>query len=132
MAIQLNKISAISKMPNLGSSDLEWINWFDDLRKRYGRTDYVRIFTSAWKKRGGSTANTVKLRKYLGDYKIEIDESIWNKIADLGGDITDSFGSFMKVGKWAGIAVGSILLIGIGVFVFNIAKSPNVLLKGGK
>lgn len=129
MAIELNKIKAVEKMPNLGTSDTEWINWFDDLRKRYGRTDYVRIFTAAWKKRGGDKANTTKLRKHLEKYNIEIDESVWNKIADLGGDISDSFGSFLKVGKWAGIAVGAILIVGLGVFVLNVAKSPEKLLK---
>lgn len=129
--IKEENVEALKSMPTFKSKDIEWINWYKKIRSRYGRTDAARIFIATWTKRGSKDANTIELRKLVSADGINIDDSIWNKVADLGGGISDAFGSAMKVGKVTAYVVGGILVLGLTMFVFNLAKTPTNLTKGG-
>ena len=43
---------------------------------------------------------------------------------DFGSDVTDLFGDAFQVAKWSGIGLAVILVGGIGMLVFNIARRP--------
>jgi hypothetical protein len=131
MKIKEENVKALKTMPTFKSKDIEWINWYNQIKGRYGRSDSARIFISTWTKRGSKEANTIELRKLVSADGISIDDSVWNKVADLGGGISDSFGNIMKVGKVTAFVVGGILVLGLGMFVLNLAKTPTNLTKGG-
>ncbi len=131
MEIKEENVKALKTMPTFKSKDIEWMNWYKQIKGRYGRSDAARIFISTWKKRGSKEANTIELRKLVSEDGISIDDSVWNKVADLGGGISDAFGSAMKVGKVTAYVVGGILILGLGMFVINLAKTPTNLTKGG-
>jgi len=129
--IKEENVKALKTMPTFKSKDIEWINWYKQISDTYGRADAARIFIGTWTKRGSNEANTIELRKLVSKDGINIDDSIWNKVADLGGGISDAFGSAMKVGKVTAYVVGGILVLGLGMFVFNLAKTPTNLTRGG-
>lgn len=126
MNIDVNKLKAFKTMPTLKSSDTEWINWTDFVISKYGTTLGKQIFISTWLKRGGKAANTRNLRMHLKTtYNIEIDESVWDKLVDIGGGITDTFANFMKIGKIAAyvvVGVTGVVVVGIA---YNLIKNPS-------
>jgi hypothetical protein len=115
-------------MPTATSKDVVWINWYNELKSEVGRNEAAIIFLKVWEKRGSSDANTRALRKLLDSDGISVDESVFNKAADLGGSISDSLSDVFKTGKVVTFAVIGISIIGLGLFVYNIAKSPDKLL----
>lgn len=131
MNIKEKNVKLLLSMPNFQSKDFEWINWYEKINGRYGRQDSARLFMAAWRKRGSKDANTYQLRKVLSEDGINISEGVLNEIADLGGGISDSFGNIMKIGKYAAFAVGGILILGLGLLVYNVAKNPSALVGGG-
>jgi len=119
MSIEVKNIKAIQTLPSIGSSDADWIKWSDGLDK-YGSTLGKQIFISAWTKRGSRAANTRPLRLHLKDKGIEIDESVWDKVVDIGGGVGDFFGSAFKMGKWT-LIIGAVVVV--GAFAFSFANS---------
>ncbi len=77
-----------------------------------------------WDKQGNQRANTVALRNILGEDGITLDETIFNQIADVGGDFTDALQEFSHMGKVFIYSLGGIVLVGLGLLVFNIARNP--------
>lgn len=121
--IDPNNIEAFKTMPSVKSPDTDWIKWSDLVMGKYGRKLGSQIFIAAWTKRGSNAANTLALRQHLKkEYDIEVDESIWNKVADLGGGISDAFGKIFKVGKITLIVGGSVLAIAVIAAVYNTVK----------
>ena len=120
-------------MPDLKSTDEKWIKWTDLVLKRYGRDLGARIFLAAWGKRGSNAANTYGFRKHIKNkYNLEIDESVWNKVTDLGGGIAEGIGKIFKVGKITLYVVGGIILVAVGATIYSAVKtgtSPLKLLK---
>ena len=119
MNIDLTKLKAYGTMPTVKSTDGEWLDWVKSIDKRYG-TSYARsLFYQLWTKRGSDKANTLTLRQTLkSEYNIQIDETVWNKIVDLGGGISDTFGSIFKTGKvfvYALIGVSGVVVIVMGI-----------------
>jgi hypothetical protein len=125
MSIDVTKIKAVTLMPTIQSNDSQWITWADSVIGKYGSTLGKQIFIKTWEKRGSRAANTRTIRVHLKDkYDIEIDESIWDKVVDIGGGISDGFSSFMKVGKiTAFVLAGVVGLVVIGI-VYNVVKNP--------
>src|ERR1035437_9625235 len=104
-------------MPTATSKDVVWINWYNELKSEVGRNEAAIIFLKVWEKRGSSDANTRALRKLLDSDGISVDESVFNKAADLGGSISDSLSDVFKTGKVVTFAVIGISIIGLGLFV---------------
>lgn len=111
-------------IPTISTKADGWQQWHTELVSNFGRKEANSLFLKAWGLRGNSAANTLPLRTYLKGYGINLDESAWDKVVDTGGSIADTFGDVFKVGKYAGIALGAIVIGGLAMVVFNIAKAP--------
>jgi hypothetical protein len=126
--VDITKIAAINTAPTGASSDSVWIKWITELESRYGADDAATIFTKMWSKRGNEKANTLTLRQALKKYGIVIEENSWDRVTDIGRGVEDALGSLLKIGKVAAFAVGGIVVLGLGLFVYNVAKSPDTIL----
>lgn len=128
MKTDVTKLKAYQQLPTVKSTDVEWLNWLELLTSPingFGRNRATTIFLNLWEKRGTDKANTLQLRKKLkDDYNIEIDESVFNKVADLGGGITDTIGGIATAGKYVVISLGVIVIGGLAMVVYNLAKNP--------
>jgi hypothetical protein len=121
----IQKLKAIQTMPTVKSSDADWIRWSDFVIGKYGSGLGKQIFINVWEKRGSRNANTRAIRQHLKDkYNIVINESVWDNVVDAGGSIADSVSSVLKVGKYATLAVGVIVIGGLAMIIFNIGKDP--------
>lgn len=118
------KANVTQNIPTISSPPEQWVQWHKDLKNYFGKKEANSLFLKAWTIRGNSKANTSDLRTYLKDNGIKISESSWDSVVDLGVGVGDVFGDFMKISKYAGIAMGGIVLIGVGMIVYNIAKNP--------
>lgn len=122
-------------IPKKASSSTAWIQWHKDLTSVFGKKKANSLFVLAWEKRGNNDANDSELRRYLDDQGIEIKSNILATATDKALDAFDFVGDFFTMGKYASIGLTVILVGGIGLLVYNIAKSPNTTiaaLKGGK
>ena len=124
MAVDIHNLKAFQTMPVLKSTDADWIKWSDLIFRKYGTDLGKQLFINVWEKRGSKAANTYALRSHLKDeYNIEIDESVWDKIVDVGGGIGDALGKALKMGKITILVVGGIGLLIVGLTVYNNIKS---------
>lgn len=129
--IDVTSLEAYKTMPTIKSKDTDWMHWIDLLDKKYGNANATQIFLTIWSKRGTSQANTVALREYLkSHYGIQIDESILDKIADVGSGVGHFFGGIFKVGKTTFFIVGGILIAGFALTVFNVSKRSGDIAEG--
>lgn len=128
MTVDITKTQAYTTLPTIKSVDADWIKWADIVEKNYGANLGKQIFIAKWNKSGSQSANTLALRDYIKkNYNIQIDESVFNKIADLGGGIYDEFGKIFKVGKITLLIVGGVLLVAVAGAVINLVKHPENL-----
>ncbi len=121
--IDLNKVEAYTTLPTVKSTDAAWMHWADLVEKKYGANLGKQIFVAAWKKNGSQAANTYALRSHVKDnYNIDISETAWDKIGDLGGGVADSLGKVFKVGKVLMVVGAGVVLIALGAAVYNTVK----------
>ncbi len=128
MAQQINiqKVKAVQIMPTVSSQDKDWIAWSDFVIDNYGSTLGKQIFINAWQKRGSRNANTRTIRLHLkNNHEIEIDESVWDNVVDIGGGIGDSFAKVMKVGKITTYVVIGIVGVTIVGIAYSLIKNPS-------
>ena len=111
-------------IPTQKSSDAEWISWHTAIKGYLGRKAAADLFSKAWAKNSSWAANTEALRDYGGKNKLTIDAGILGSVVDLGGDVTDYIGDFFMLGKYAAIGIVVIVVAGLGMVVFNLAKHP--------
>jgi hypothetical protein len=121
--INLNNVTAYKTLPTVKSVDTDWIKWSDTVMSKYGLALGKEIFLTAWKKRGSKAANTYTFRKHIKDsYGLEIDESVWDKVVDLGGGIGETFGKMFRVGKVVLFIGGAVVLVAAGAAIYNTVK----------
>jgi len=126
MAVDVKTLKAYQSMPTIKSIDTDWIKWVDFVMAQYGTNLGKQIFINTWTKRGSRNANTRPIRQHLKDkYNIEIDESVWDKIVDVGGGISDGFGTFMKVGKITTIVVVGLVGVTLIGIAYSLIKNPS-------
>mgnify|MGYP001590210215 CR=1 FL=1 len=119
------KTSPILNIPNKSSEGSAWIQWHKVLKSNFGKKEANALFLKAWRMQGDTyKANTNELREYLGKNGIDIEKNILSSIYDTGDDILDSIGGLLNIGKYAAIAVGVIVIGGLAMAVYNIAKNP--------
>jgi hypothetical protein len=113
-------------IPNKQSSSQTWIQWHKAMKRRYGKKEANLLFTKAWDMRGGagSSASTNELRTYMKDNGIKFDTTTMESITDTTYEGLDAVGDFFTMGKYMSIAVGVIVVGGLGMLIFNIAKQP--------
>ena len=113
-------------MPTVSSQDKDWIAWSDFVIDNYGSTLGKQIFINAWQKRGSRNANTRTIRLHLkNNHDIEIDESVWDSVVDIGGGIGDSLAKVMKVGKITTYVVLGIVGVTIIGVAYSLIKNPS-------
>ena len=116
------------------SSDVVWISWYDALRKTFGRKKANALFTANWDAQNGFTsdANTSDLRSHLKDKGgIEIAGSTLGEVKDKLIGVGDFFGDAFSIGRYFGIALGVIVVGGLGLFVYNVARKPESAVRIG-
>src|SRR3989304_7825161 len=113
-------------IPNRQSSSASWIKWHETMKSRYGKKEANTLFLKAWDKRGGagSSASTNELREYMKDNDVVLDTTTLESITDTASKGLDGIGDFFTMGKYVAIAVGVIIVGGLGMLIFNIAKQP--------
>ncbi len=118
------KSDPTSNIPTVSSNSDTWIQWHKDLKSNFGKKVANSLFIKAWSIRGNSAANTSDLRTYLSKNGITISTSAWDSVVDAGSSAADFFGDIFSVGKYTGMAIIGIAVVGIGMVVYNVGKDP--------
>ena len=130
MTVDATKSQAYLTSPTVKSTDADWMKWADLVENKYGVNLGKQIFVAKWNKSGSQAANTYALRQYiLKNYNIQIDENVFNKLADLGGGIADTFGKIFKVGKITLIVIGVGVALAVVGAIVSVVKNPGILKK---
>ena len=124
MGLLTGKADVTNSIPSYNAKFEEWIQWHKDLQSNFGKKIANGLWTKAWKIRGNSSANTNELRSYMDKQGVKFDKSAWDSVVDVGDNITDAFGTAFQVTKFVGIGIAVIVVGGLGMIVFNLAKSP--------
>jgi hypothetical protein len=124
MGILTGKASAANSIPSYNGKFEEWIQFHKDLDSNFGKKIANSLWIKAWKIRGISSANTNELRSYMEKQGVKIDKSSWDSLVDAGDNVTDAFGTAFQVTKFVGIGIAVIVVGGLAMIVFNLAKSP--------
>lgn len=113
-------------IPNKQSSSQAWIQWHKALRARYGKKQANALFVKAWDMRAGkgTSASTNELREYMKSYGVVLDTTTMEDVVDTTNSGLDFMGDVFTVGKYMTLAVGLIVVGGLGLLVYNIAKQP--------
>jgi hypothetical protein len=101
-----------------------WIQWHKDLVSELGKADANSIFMKYWSVRGSETANTHELRDYMNTQGVKIETGLAGSIFDTGADVVGGVGNFFKMGKYAAIGLGIIVVVPLALLLFNIARNP--------
>jgi len=118
----------IINIPRNNSIDNVWITWYDALKSKFGRKKANSLFSANWDAQNGSgsDANTTTLRQHLQkEGKLDIKGSVAGEIKDKFFDVGNFLGDYITVGKYLGLGLGVILVGGVGLFVYNLAKDPD-------
>jgi hypothetical protein len=134
------EIPALQNIPNVNSTDSQWIAWYNLLSKRYGKKNANGIFLSAWERRRGSSnylsgtkANTTTLRNFLEEQGIKIDgDGLMSYPADLLDDIETGITTAFGITKTVFIVLFILIIIPLFLLMINIARNPAVIVDGFK
>jgi hypothetical protein len=118
--------------PNQLSSDAIWMQWHKDLKSVLGKKTADSIFLQFWTKRGSADANTHALREYAAGQGFTIEGDAISSIVDSVYSIGDNIGDVLKLGKYVTYAVLIVIIGGMGLLIFNIAKQPLQAIKAAK
>lgn len=124
MAILTEKSNVVNSIPSYNAKFEDWIQFHKELQSNFGKRNANSLWIKAWKIRGNSSANTNELRTYMEKQGIKFDKSAWDSLVDVGDSVTDAFGTVFQVTKFVGIGLAVIVVGGLGMMIFNLAKSP--------
>ena len=124
MALLTGKADPTLNIPQRNSGSEEWIAWYEVLKSNFGKKNANTLWVKAWARRGSDEANTKNLRDYMSKRGINIEEGAWDKVVDVAGGVGDFFGDVIQGGKITAIVLGVIVLGGLGLMVYNIARRP--------
>ena len=109
-------------LPGEMSSIGTWMHWHKALKGCVGRSKANDLFLQLWDKNNLST--TIELRKYMEENGVDMDKSALNRLTDTGAGIVNWVGTGFEIGGYAAVGILVILVGGVGMIVFNMAKSP--------
>lgn len=126
--------TALLNIPTKTSSDGEWLEWYKLMKSSFGKKTARIRFVNAWNKRGGkdSTANTNNLRTEMEKDGVVIESGVIGTITDFGVDVVDGISDAFSIGKYATITIGVILVAGLAMIVYGIAKQPLKLIESSQ
>ncbi len=109
-------------IPNRNSSDQQWVQFYDELKKVFSKKEAAKYWTLFWFQNAGenSIANTSLLRAEMKERNVEV------KAGTIGGQIGDAFGDFGdKMNQMLKIFAGVVIVGGVvaGIMVINNLKS---------
>ncbi len=111
-------------IPNKSSSAAAWMEWHKALKSRYGKKQANALFVTAWEKRGSNAANTMELREYMKDNDVDLGSNTVQDVLDFTSGGIDTIGDMFTIGKYLTIGVAVIVVGGLGMLIFNLAKQP--------
>lgn len=121
MAILSKSFDPVENIPTPASTQEEWISWYKTLKSNFGKQNANALWIKGWKKYGGSpAANTNDLRTYMEKQGIKIDKDAYQSVLDAGVGLVD----FVGMAKYVAIGLGVIIIGGLGLAIFNIARDP--------
>ena len=124
----------IREIPTASSNDLVWMAWYDALKKEFGKKKAVGLFTSNWNAQQiqtGGITNTDTLRNHFKKDGVEIDGGIIGNAKDKVDSIADFIGDYLVMAKYLGLGLGVIIVGGLGLLVYNLAKDPEKAVRVG-
>ena len=124
MAILSGKFDPSQNIPQSNSDSEQWTQWHKALKSNFGKQTANSLWVKAWKKRGSPAANSHDLRTYLDKNGVKLSTSTWDDIVDTGAGAFDFWGTYVKAGQWMVIGVGVIVVGGLGMIIYNLAKNP--------
>ena len=121
-------VAIIKNIPKRSSSDQVWIQWYDALRKEFGRKKANQLLVANWDAVDGdsSNANTTTLRKHLERYGIDVDGGVIGGVKDWALGVGGYFGDIFNASKIIGIGLASVVAISMGILIFQIATRKSV------
>ncbi len=112
------------KLPQQGDTPDIWKSWYESLNQNFGKKNANSLFVKWWKMRGKNTSTTSEFREYLKKNGISISTSSWDDVVDAGSGVGDFFGDIFTVNKYLGMGLAVIVVSGIGLAVYNLARKP--------
>jgi len=121
-------VAIIKNIPKRNSSDQVWIQWYDALRKEFGRKKANQLFIANWDAVDGdsSNANTNTLRSHLERYGIDVSGGVLGGVKDWALGVQGYFGDIFNASKIIGIGLSSVVAISLGILLFQIATRKSV------
>ena len=101
-----------------------WIAWHRALKKCVGSNKANSLWTDAWGRFGSDDKNTYDLRQYLTGEGITIEQGVLAQATDVIGGVGSFIGRGAKFGQVMGMALGIILVGGVGMIIYQMTKSP--------
>ena len=111
-------------IPSQQFTSQQWQDWYNDLSSYFPRNDANTIWVSYWLKRQNDDANDNALRTFMKSKGVTVETGLLGKVRDEGGNIIDSIGNVLSIGKWAIIGLGALIVIPLFMLLFNIARKP--------
>jgi len=132
MAVKFNKFEmhpAVQNIPTKSSTGDVWIEWHKTLKSAMGRKQANIIWLKAWYMRAGtgSSASTSELRSYMSEQGVDIEKTTMETIGDTFSGAIDFIGDVFKTGTWIAVGLLSVIAIGLGIAVINIAKKSGTI-----
>lgn len=130
------KVDPIRILPNLSSTDKDWISWHEALNKEFGKKQANTVFLRAWNKRTdkgnaffSGKANTEELRDYMKKQGVVMEKSFADYPVSYFDFVTDFFNSAFNLGKIGGIVAVVLVIIIVLALVRTVVKNPQILEK---
>lgn len=113
-------------IPTRNSSSQSWIQWHKAMKSRYGKKQANFLFVKGWDNRAGAgtNASTNELREYMKQNGVTLDSTTLESVTDSVSSGLDSIGDMFTVGKYLIIGTSVIIVGGLGLLIYNIAKQP--------
>lgn len=128
----MSKSLILTTVPTKDSEAGAWLEWYKLLKRNLPNRDAKSIWVKAWAKRKSDKANTAKLRAEMDKEGINLNEGgILEKAGDWAQGAETFVGRTLKVGQYAGFAVGGIIILGAAVLIWGIVKNPIASARAG-
>lgn len=124
MAIKSDAL--VTNVPNQSSTSYQWMDWYENLKDRFGKKLADSYFKQNWAKRGNINVVNEEMQNYFEkEVGLRLEQTMANEISGFSYDIGDTIADAMTMAKWSAIVVGGIIVVPIAIVLINVALSPN-------
>lgn len=128
----MQDLKSIATIPNINSTDEQWISWHKTLKRELGKFNANDTFMRAWNQRKnesalfGSKANTSKLREYLKKEGVSLSGDGYLGFAyDALDTLDDWASSAFNTYKWVLLILLIVIIIPVFVLMMSVARNPD-------